>query len=316
MVIAEKDPDQLTQEASSPPRASSQISLVSLGLLLAASAWAYWPTLVDLADTWDREPDYSHGWLVLPLFVFFLYLRRDIYPAVIRPAWYGLLVIAASIALRFIGGWYYFSPMDGWSIVVWFAGVALCLGGRPLLRWSIAPILFLMFMVPLPFRVETMVSQPLQKIAAQLSAFILRCMNQAAFAEETTLIVGNKVLEVEQSCSGLRIFVGIFALACGYLIAFRRELWESVLLIVSAVPVALLANASRIVLTAILFQHLSEESAYKFSHDVAGWLMIPLAAAMLAGVQWYLNCLMRDVTHGELSDVLKRVQSPAEISSS
>lgn len=289
----------------------TSITVFSLVALLAASAWAYWPTLLNLADTWEREPDYSHGYLVLPLFAFFLYLRRDAFPATLRPSLFGLVLIAASIALRFFGGWYYFSPMDGWSIVVWFAGVALCLGGQSLLRWALSPILFLFFMVPLPFRVETMVSQPLQKIAAQLSAFILRCISQPAFAEETTLIVGNSVLEVEQSCSGLRIFVGIFALACGYLIAFRRELWESMLLIVSAIPVALLANASRIVLTAILFQHFSEESAHKFSHDVAGWLMIPLAALMLWGVQWYLNCLVRDVNEGDIGDLLKHKEAIA-----
>jgi exosortase len=139
-------------------------------------------------------------------------------------------------------------------------------------------------MVPLPFRAETLISQPLQKVAANFSAFILRCIGQPAFVEDTTILIGSRVLEVEQSCSGLRIFVGIFALACGYLIAFRRELWESALLLLSAVPVALAANAVRIVVTAILFEYFTEEAAHKFSHDVAGWLMIPLAAAMLGAV--------------------------------
>ena len=129
-----------------------------------------------------------------------------------------------------------------------------------MLRWSLAPTLFLFFMVPLPFRAETLISQPLQKIAANLSAFALRCIGQPAFVEDTTILIGSRILEVEQSCSGLRIFVGIFALACGYLIAFRRELWESALLLLSAIPVALLANAVRIVVTAILFQHFTEDA--------------------------------------------------------
>jgi exosortase len=161
-------------------------------------------------------------------------------------------------------------------------------------------------MVPLPFRAETLISQPLQQIAAVLSAFVLRCLGQPAFAQETTLLIGHSILEVEQTCSGLRIFVGIFALACGYLIAFRREAWEAALLLVSAIPVALLANALRIVVTAILFQHFTEEAAHTFSHDVAGWLMIPLAAVLLGCVQWYLNCLMRDMAVGDVSDVVRR----------
>lgn len=277
--------------------------------LLAVSVWAYWPTMVELVDTWNREPDYSHGFLVLPLFAFFLYIRRDTFPPYLRPSIFGLLVLAGSIALRAAGGWWFLTPLDGWSIVAWVAGVMLCLGGWPLLRWSLGPILFLFFMVPLPFRAETLISQPLQQIAAMFSAFVLRCLGQPAFAEQTTLLVGSSVLEVEQSCSGLRIFVGIFALACGYLLAFRRELWEAALLLASAVPVALTANAARIVVTAILFQHFTEEAAHKFSHDIAGWLMIPLAAALLWCVQWYLNCLMRDAPHGQVSDVMKRSET-------
>ena len=303
-------PTHATATLITRPRRDPFRSLM-LGALLLASAWAYWPTLLELADTWNREPDYSHGYLVLPLFGFFLYLRRDTFPTKLRPAWIGLVVILASIGLRLLGGWYFLTPLDGWSIVLWFAGAALCVGGWPLFCWSLAPTLFLLFMVPLPFRAETLISQPLQQIAAMLSAFLLRCLGQPAFAEGSTLLVGSEILSVEQTCSGLRIFVGIFALACGYLIALRRELWESVLLIISAVPVALFANAIRIVVTAIIVRNFPDMDAFQFSHDIAGWLMIPLAAVLLAGVQWYLNCLMPDVGRGDVGQLVKRSEIPA-----
>lgn len=286
-----------------------------LAALLAVAAWAYWPTLVQLADTWDREPDYSHGYLVLPLFAFFLYLRRATFPNKLRPSAFGLVVLAVSIGLRFVGGRYFLTPLDGWSIVFWFIGAALCLGGWPLLRWSLAPTLFLFFMVPLPFRAETLISYPLQQVASMVSAFLLRCLGQPAFAENTALLLGTEngtqVLSVEQTCSGLRIFVGIFALACGYLLAFRREFWESTLLIISAVPVALLANAIRIVATAFVVRHFPGADAFHFSHDVAGWLMIPLAASLLACVQWYLNCLVVDMPSKEVRELVNRGHVPA-----
>ncbi len=276
--------------------------------LLTAFVWSYWPTLHHLADTWNREPDYSHGYLVLPLFTCFLWLRRDQFPHHPRPSWFGFVLLGLSISLRIAGGRFFLSPLDGWSIVAWCAGVAMCLGGWSLLRWSLAPILFLLFMVPLPYRCEYLVSEPLQQMAAALSSFLLQCLGQPAFAEETTLLLRDRVLQVEQTCSGLRIFVGIFALACGYLIAFRREAWEAVLLILSVAPVALLANSIRIVVTALLFQYSSDEAARHFSHDIAGWLMIPFAAGMLAFVQWYLSCLMREVTPSQLGDLVRRHQ--------
>lgn len=276
------------------------------GVLGLAWLWAYWPTMLELSSTWEREPDYSHGYLVIPLFFLFLYIRRDRFPAQLKPSWLGLVVILGSIALRVIGGVIFLTPLDGWSILFWASGVALCLGGWPLLKWCLGPIFFLFFMVPLPFRYETLISQPLQQVAAMLSSFLLRCVGQPAFAEGTTIIVGTEILEVEQSCSGLRIFVGIFALTCGYLIAFRRELWEASLLLLFAVPVALVANAIRIVVTAILYRHLTNEAAEKFSHDFSGFLMIPLAAFLLWSVQWYLNCLMQDVQRGGVTDVMKQ----------
>lgn len=298
-----------TESTQGQPVAKQSVNPIAVAMLAIASLWAYWPTLVELAATWDREPDYSHGYLVLPLFAVFLYLRRDTYPQVLKPAWFGLLLILGSIALRVVGGVIFITPFDGWSIVLWVAGAALCLGGWPLLRWCLAPTLFLFFMVPLPFRYETLISQPLQRIAAMFSSFVLRCIGQPAFAENTTIIIGTEILEVEQSCSGLRIFVGIFALTCGYLIAFRRELWEASLLIIGAVPVALVANAIRIVVTAVLYQNFTNETAHKFSHDMAGYLMIPLAAFLLWGVQWYLSCLMQDVTRGEVADVMRQPET-------
>ena len=84
----------------------------ALLLLLAVSVWSYWTTLADLIELWEREPDYSHGYLVVPLFCFFLYLRRDRFPAELTPSWSGVIVLLLSVALRMVGGWYFLTPLD------------------------------------------------------------------------------------------------------------------------------------------------------------------------------------------------------------
>jgi exosortase len=248
---------------------------------------------------------------VIPLAVAFLWLRRDRFPRQLSVSWWGLLLILASIAVRLAGAHYALTPCDGWSMILWLMGAAWCLGGWQLARWALPAVLFLLFMIPLPYRLEFVLSIPLQSIAAGLSAFILQSLGQPGFAEGTTILLGDHVLEVERSCSGLRIFVGIFALACAYLIARRCEVWESAVLLVSVVPVALLANATRIVVTGWLYQHVSGEAAQRFSHDVAGWLMIPLAALLLALVQWYLQRLVRDVPAVEVGELLRRHRASA-----
>ena len=136
-------------------------------------------------------------------------------------------------------------------------------------------------MVPLPFRVERWLSLPLQGVATNLSCWILQALGQPALAEGHVIVLGNYRLEVEQACSGLRIFVGILALAFAYVIVVRRAWWEKALLLASAIPIALLANAARIVVTGLLYQYVSGEAAKKFAHDAAGWVMILFAAGLV-----------------------------------
>jgi exosortase len=274
-----------------------------IGLLLIGFVWTYWPTLVELKQIWDREPDYSHGYMVAPLAGIFLWLNRSSIPE-LRPAWSGLVVIAASIVMRVLGARLAIDSMDGYSILVWAAGTAMLIGGVPLLKWSAPAIGFLFFMVPLPFRVEMSLSQQLQTVATKTSCFVLQLMGQPAFAENQTILLGDQQLRVEQACSGLRIFFGTFALAFAYIMFIRRELWEVVILLLSAAPIALIVNSMRIVATGLLYQYYSGEAARRFSHDIAGWIMIPLAALLFGALTIYLNRLVRKIDPLELSELV------------
>jgi exosortase len=169
-------------------------------------------------------------------------------------------------------------------------------------------VLFLWFMVPLPFRIETAVSLPLQGVATKLSCWTLQLLGQPALAMGHTIHLGPHRLEIAQACSGLRIFVGIFALAFAYVAIVRRTWWERLILLVSAVPIALLANATRVVVTGLLYRYVSEEAGKKFAHDAAGWAMILLAAGMFAGVLWYMRRLLPEVESVDVADVVRQEQ--------
>jgi exosortase len=278
------------------------------GLILgAAFAWAYWPTLVGLVRAWDRQPDYSHGFLVVPLAVYFLWARRDRFPATgAKWAWAGLIAIGLSIVMRMLGARLFIDAIDGYSIMLWAAGLAWLLGGWRVAVWSLPSIAFLWFMVPLPFSAERWLSLPLQGVATKMSCWVLVSLGQPALAERHTILIGDFRLEVEQACSGLRIFMGVVALAFAYLIIVRRAWWEKALLLVSVIPIALIANSGRIVVTGLLNQYVSGEAAQKFTHDVAGWVMIPFAALLFALVLWYLAKLMREVELVDVGEVVRR----------
>lgn len=303
---------------ASPPRAvDRRVWSAAAAALTLVLAWAYWPTWSELVRAWEREPDYSHGYVVVPVALLLAWARRERFPGLARGlGWGGLGLILLSVVVRYVGARLYLGVFDAWSLLLWLAGVVWLFCGWRVLWWSWPAIAFLLFMIPLPYRVEHLLSYPLQRIAAELSCWTLQCLGQPALAEGNTLLINDLQLEVEQACSGLRIFVGIVALAFVYLILVRRPWWAKVVLLAGVVPVALVANASRIVATGLLLPHVRGESGQQWIHDASGWLMIPLAAALFALVLWYLDKLFREVRPFDVAEAIgsraDRAAAPAK----
>jgi exosortase len=273
-----------------------------------AFALGFWPTLVELVSVWQRQPDYSHGFLVAPIALFVLWLRRDRLPRGVEPpGWAGMAMVVVSVAVAVVGARYFLAPLAGWSMVLWIAGVGWVLGGRQLFLWALPAILFLFFMVPLPYRAELWLSGPLQSSATTLSTWILQSLGLPAVAAGNTIQLGDYRIEVEQSCSGLRTLVGIAALVYVFIVATRRSVWTKALLVLSAIPVSLAANSLRIVATGLLGQ-LSDPAAKPLSHDAAGWLTMPIAAVLLWGVLWFLGRVLVEAQPASGPELLGRIR--------
>ncbi|MFM9066945.1 MAG: exosortase/archaeosortase family protein [Planctomycetota bacterium] len=263
---------------------------------LIIGVWAYWPTLVEMVGAWEREADYSHGYLVVPLAIYFAWARKESFPGVYRRyAWGGLVLMLLAGALRLFAAQFNLGALDGWTILLWVAGAVWLIVGYRAAWWAAPSIGFLFFMVPFPYGLERALSMPLQRIASKLSVTSMQMLGLSAFAEGNVIQLGSYRLEVAQACSGMRIFLGIVALAAAYMILVNRPWWQRLLIAMAVLPIALISNATRIVLTGLLYLFASSEAAQKFSHDFAGWVMIPFAAALFALMLWYLDRLVQVV---------------------
>lgn len=289
--------------------AADRTGMAALFVLLLGGAflWSYWPTLQSLVEAWQTEPDYSHGFLVAPIAVWFLWMRRDAFPheqigmAVIS----GLVLLAASGVMRWLAAYAYVDSVAAWSMLVWLSGVLVLFGGFRLLGWALPSVAFLWFMIPMPFAMETALRQPLQRVATLMSCASLRVLGWPAFAEGNTIRMGETRFGVEEACSGLRIFMGIAALAFAYVVVIRRPWWIKAVLLLSVLPITLIANSARIVVTCILFEQVSGDAAQRFSHDMAGFIMIPFAAALFGLLLWYLSALFREERLASLKELVQ-----------
>lgn len=252
-----------------------------LPALAVALLWVYWPTLAELAGRWSNESRYSHGFLV-PLFaVFLLWARRDMLPALeqLQPSWWGLLVLAAGLGVRFVGVYIYQDSIAGGALLPMLAGLALLVGGWPILRWSSPAIFFLIFMLPLPMSLEVALARPLQRLASMVSTYNLQTLGLVVFAEGN-VIRGEVELNVAEACSGLAMLMTFFALSTAVTLVSKRPPLERALLFVSAIPIALVANITRITATGLVQKAFGPEWGEPF-HDFFGYLMPVMGLALM-----------------------------------
>src|SRR5438094_7765612 len=217
----------MTPKTNMLGRPGTMQGLTVLIFLAASLAWAYWATFGRLAQTWARNPNYSHGYLV-PVFAgFLLWLRRNQLAGIsFRLNWRGLPVLAAGAGLRLVGAYYFFNWLDPASLLFYLAGVAVVAGGWAALRWAWPAIGFLAFMIPLPYQVETAMGQPLQRVAALASAYTLQTLGRPAVAEGNIITLNEMRIGVVEACNGLSMLVIFFAVSTAVAGLVNRPSWE------------------------------------------------------------------------------------------
>lgn len=262
-------------------RERSRIAVVLVSL--ATVAWAYWTTLLDMSERWSTDPQYSHGYLV-PLFAGYLLWKRRSYLSTIdqwEPRWWGLGIVVVAVAMRFVGYIFYQSWLESGSLLVCLLGITAAVGGRQALKWAGPSILFLVFMLPLPYRFQTMLGGTLQRVATIASTYALQTLGVPAVSEGNLILLTNTKLGVAEACSGLSMLITFFALTTAVAILTQRNFIEKFVIVMSALLLAVLANVVRITATGVLFEAEQGEMARVVFHDLAGWLMMPLALGML-----------------------------------
>lgn len=251
-------------------------------MLAAGLLWAYWPTLADMAERWSSDPRYSHGYVV-PLFAaVVLWVRRPEHAAVrYRPCFGGVPLLGAAALLHVAGAYAYFNWLDALSVLPAAAGACVLLGAWPALRWAWPGVALLAFMLPWPYAMEVALAQPLQRIATLASTYCMQTCGLPALSEGNVILLDDVEIGVVEACSGLGMLVTFFALSTAAAFVVRRPLRDRLILFVSAAPIAVAANVARISVTGVLFHTASSAVARVVYHDLAGWLMMPLAVGLL-----------------------------------
>jgi len=168
--------------------------------------------------------------------------------------------------------------------VVTLIGVVWTMGGTRMLRALAFPLFLLFFMLPIPLVIYQAATFKLQILASQLADAALTVLSVPVLREGNVLELPNQKLSVVDACSGIRSLLSLTFLSLVYGYFFERKTWVRTVLFLSTIPIAIIANASRVTITGIMTQ-VKAELAEGFFHEAEGWVIFMVALVIL--IVWH-----------------------------
>ena len=240
--------------------------------------------LLRLVHRWTVQEEYSHGFLIPVISLWLVWARRTaLAQSFGRPSWLGLALILIAAAMHIVGELSALFILSQVGFIVALMGIVLSIGGLSLLRVAFIPIVFLLFAIPMPYFIDSVLSWRLQIISSQLGTEFIRLMQIPVFLEGNVIDLGTYKLQVVEACSGLRYLYPLMTL--GFLAAylFRAPFWQKALVFLSSIPITIFMNSLRIGIVGVMVDNFGPQDADGFLHMFEGWIIFIACAIILVG---------------------------------
>jgi len=270
------------------PRRPRDLAVVCV--LAGAVLWIYGGILSSLARQWASDDNYSHGFFVVPLALYFIWERRSqLKAAPLAPSAAGVLILVLSLGVLIAGLLGAELFLTRISLIGVLSGTVLYVWGRHHFRILVFPLAFLILMVPLPTIIFNQIAFPLQLLASRAGEMVIGLAGIPVVREGNVLQLPSQTLEVAEACSGIRSLVSLIMLAIVLGHFTEPRISRRVLLAIAAVPIAIVANAARVAGTGLISEWVSPAAADGFLHTFSGWLLFVVAFIGLVAVQRSLS---------------------------
>lgn len=252
---------------------------------------AYAPVCAALAAQWADDPNYAHGFFVIPMAAWLAWRRRHRYTATpSSPSRWGALLLLAGAVLYGFGTAAAELFTARVSMVVVIAALVAMFEGKARLRVLAFPIAFLLCMIPLPYIFYYQLTFPLQIESSRWAAAVLNAAGMPVVREGNILQLEGYTLEVVTACSGLRSIMTLGTIAVFMTELFRVSRAGKVALALAAIPVAVAANVARLAATACIAAIGGADAAESFLHELSGLVVFLTGVVALfaigKGLEW------------------------------
>ena len=260
-------------------------------LAIGLAIFTYWAGLSEAVLRWGIQEEYSHGYLIPLVTLYILWEKKDlIMSSVSEPLWFGLVLVFIAIAVLLIGEISALFLLVQYSFVLLLIGLSMVTVGRAT-KYTLAPILLLLFAIPLPYVIEVLLTAKLQLWSSAIGVDVIRAFNIPVFLEGNVIDLGVYKLQVVEACSGLRYLFPLMSL--GFIAAYfyQASFWKRAVVFLATIPITILMNSFRIGAIGVLVDNWGISMAEGFLHDFEGWIIFMACAVILFALVWLLEKL-------------------------
>ena len=290
--------------------------------IAGALSFVYVSVLMKLGRDWWYDENYSHGLLIPFVIAFMLWQDRDRLTKVNRHP--GTVIGSVGISISILMLWAGTAGaelfMQRISLITMLVSVLIYFFGRRLLQFLVVPLGLLLLSIPIPQIIFNRVAFPLQLFASRCAVNAMWLLNIPVLRQGNVIelmphgATEPKRLAVVEACSGIRSLMTLITLAViyayftkprvaqtsgddddansqakAYAVFLSVPFWRALILIVSAVPIAILTNAVRVSGTGVLAHYYGTRVADGFFHSFSGWVVYIAAALLLFGTAWVFD---------------------------
>lgn len=303
-------------------------------LLVALTvAFLYATVLIRLVGHWWTDENYSHGLLVPFVIAFIIWLKFDELKKVARTTqfWLGGSIVICALFMLLggtLGAELFIQRM---SLVTMLAGIVIFFFGERIFRMLLIPFTLLLLAIPIPQIIFNKIAFPLQIYASQLAVWGIRLFGVPTVRKGNVIEILPEgavqviALEVVEACSGIRSLMTLMTL--GLILAYwtrdklpdqtkvrfsflaNADFWRGLILMISAVPIAILTNAGRVTATGVLTYYYGKKATEGFAHDAAGWLVYIVALVLLIGLNFLLKMIIKNRSEDSSSEIAEVVSN-------
>jgi exosortase len=267
--------------------------------VFAAAGALYLPIVGGIITQWYRDPVSSHGVLVIAAAALVMHRRRSALRALpLEPRNAGFAVLAMALLIYVLGSLMGDVFVLRLSLPLALTGCVIALCGLAHTRAAAAPLILLALAIPLPAVVITHLTLPLQLVASRVAEATLSAGGVDVMRTGNILALRHITLEVAEACSGLRSAVSLIAVAAVGSAVMSLTAPRALLLVVCAIPIAVIGNGLRVAATGFLGTWFGEIAVKGLIHELTGFIAFLAMCALMLVVQLMTRSRgRRPVTH-------------------